>query len=147
MLPPVELADYLSKLYGGEGWVGTAIRNLWQSTWDPWESDIPTEVHCIKWPSKLSGLVWIKFWPTPATLGKKHTILLQWGPWECILTRELPECGITLSTGKAIDEVAVVCMITTNYKVHLLHGSGTVEDAIDIRGIWSKNPRRNQIKN
>lgn len=138
--PSLQYADHLSKLYGGDGWVEVAIRNLWISDWDPWSEEMPSVDHVISWPASYSGMVWILIYPNPYNVNISHLIQIRWGPWRCRVEAPLSNKGILLTTGKSQELVAVSCHINTSHPTHLLHGVNATLDSdtpvLDISQNW-----------
>lgn len=137
--PPLQYAEHLSHIYGGDGWVELAVRRLWMSDWDPWSTDNPATTYSIAWPAQYAGPVWIYIRPTPHHVDESHRIILQWGPWQCEQNIVLSRKGATLTTGKHQDDSSpITCTVTANYSIHLLHGAGegSKQRTIDIRSLW-----------
>jgi hypothetical protein len=145
MLPPLQYAEHLDKLYEGNGWVEMSIRSLWRSKWEPWSEDHGTarQYHAGRWPAPYGGPVWIKLKPQPEFIGQPHEVDLEWGPWGRHVTSELGESGVVLLTGKAIDidGISRVCNVTTLPAAYALFGAGehlSGELVLDVRRGWFK---------
>lgn len=137
-LPRLEHAALLSKLYGGNGWLELAIKNLWRGNWDPWAEEFPEMKHAVSWSGEYSGEVWIKVMPQHYRVGVLTTICLAWGPWRYSHEQKLGADGITFQTSKSKDlHDPVDLRITTSEQVFVLNGTGDVDDAIDIHDHWT----------
>lgn len=140
--PPLGLAEHLSELYGGQGWVEIAIRGLWVSDWNPWATESSDHVHVVSWPAAYSGVVWVFVRPNPLAVSREHRIHLQWGHWDCELDIVLPAHGAVFTTGKSVDAMeSVGCMVTADRPIYLLHGAGTNNlpaDCLDISRMWAR---------
>lgn len=143
VLPALEYAEHLDRLYEADGWVMMTLRSLWRPKWDPWHLDhgVSSRFHAGNWPAPYGGPVWIAVKPRPENVGLFHAIRLEWGPWErrhqCLLAEE----GVVLMTGKAPDSdgVSRTCNVTTDRPVFVLFGAHEASggaDPVDVRRGW-----------
>lgn len=144
LLPPLQYAQHLDRLYEAEGWIEMNLRSLWRPRWDPWgqEHGSVSRFHSNGWPAKYGGVVWVKLKPHAQTLDSPHGITLTWGPWVCEVHVEIQSQGVVLLTGKAIDldGVSNTCNLTCDKPVFALFGAGGALDGdvvIDIRDQWT----------
>jgi hypothetical protein len=148
VVPPLEHAAHLDRLYEGKGWVEVALRSLWRSPWDPWSfaTTGPRRVHAVLWPAKLTGVVWLKIKASAENVGLSHRFELEWGPWHCGLEVVVPEEGSLIFTGKAEDDDGIprTLNLTCDKRVFLLHGAGDGFDdesvVVDVRRDWRVAP-------
>lgn len=145
VLPPLHLAAHLDQLYSADGWIDLGMRSLWRPHWDPWEqSDAwPQRMHFTRWPSRYSGLVWMKVVPASRSVDEDHTVILDWGPWHReVRLAHLSARGTLLITGKALDPdgISRTLNFACDKQVHVLFGAGDegvdTEDVLDIRDGW-----------
>ena len=108
---PVKTAEHLDEVLNAKGWLFASVSRLRESGWTPWtgESSACTFEH--RWPAPYSGPVWIHLVPEPGNVGRRHTVVLLWGPWRRDLTATLVARGLVLVTGKSPDKsgVGVAC--------------------------------------
>jgi hypothetical protein len=101
-------------------------------------------LHFHTWPAVHSGLVSIWVRPAPTTVGQNHEIRVRWGPWYQRVRAVLSKTGLTLVTGKAIEEVAVPCQVEVIPPAHVFFGIGEVADpdreVLDIAIGWTTDP-------
>lgn len=139
MLPSLAVAEKLDRLYAGRSWIRLSVIALSQTTWSPWDSDWPADVHHHSWPEEYQGSVWVRLKPTPQDKGKDHEIRLAWGPWRWEGKIPCPEEGLYLVTGKSDDEVPI--MVNTaprsycQFGLHEIAGPGVV---MNINFQWKR---------
>lgn len=141
---PIKIAKCLDKAYQAEGWIEAAVAAIGKGRWEPWSTERTDRLFSHRWPAKYEGPVWVAVRPIPEHSGRVHQLHLTWGPWSTSVAAKVPGTpGLTLTTGKAGEEEAVVISLRTDLNVYALFGVGDdVGDSsyvINVRDRWEKS--------